>query len=148
MKTLTTAMPVHFLQLLHSTLGELVAEWLGGASVCMCLILCLSAVDVPLRKRVNPLILNQADVLAHHSLSSRPLLPGSLLFNPQPLAKCGRIFSSVVWIAFKMTSRKLSKAADKKTNANTVNVTFALFNLFYSSITFSFLICHNKYLLP
>lgn len=83
-------MPLHFLQLYQSTLGELIAEWLGRASGvyvshCVCV---LSVVDAPLCEGVNPLILNQADVLAHHSLSSRPLLPGSLLLNPQPSDKC------------------------------------------------------------
>lgn len=82
-------MPLHFLQLYQSTLGEQIAEWLGRASdVYVSHCVCLSVVDIPLREGVNPLILNQADVLAHHSLSSRPLLPDSLLLNPQPRAKC------------------------------------------------------------
>lgn len=82
-------MPLHFLLLYQSTLGDQIAEWLGRASdVYVSHCVCLSVVDIPLREGVNPLILNQADVLAHHSLSSRPLFPGPLLLNPQPSAKC------------------------------------------------------------
>lgn len=107
-------MPLHFLQLYQSTLGELIAEWLGRASGCVCvsLCVCLSVVDVPLREGVNPLILNQADVLAHHSLSSRPLLPGSLLLNLQASAKCCSISFPVCFgLLSKISPGKLSKAA-------------------------------------
>lgn len=106
-------MPLYFLLLYQSTLGELIAEWLGRASgVYVSHCVCLSVVDVPLRKGVNPLILNQADVLAHHSLSSRPLLPGSLLLNLQASTKCCRIsFPHVLWTALEISPRKLSKAA-------------------------------------
>lgn len=63
--------------------------------VCFSLCVRLSAVDVPLRQGVNPLILNQADVLAHHSLSSRPVLPGSLLLNLGASAKRSSFSSPV-----------------------------------------------------
>lgn len=81
------------------------AELRVYVSYCVCE--CLSVVDVPLRKGVNPLILNQADVLAHHFLSSSPLLQGSLLLNPQPPAKCCSIFLPVCFALF-LKPRKLS----------------------------------------
>lgn len=81
------------------------AELRVYVSYCVCE--CLSVVDGPLRKGVNPLILNQADVLAHHSLSSSPLLQGSLLLNPQPPAKCCSIFLPVCLALF-LKPRKLS----------------------------------------
>lgn len=78
-----------------SCIGALWESWLlnglAGLRLCVpaCFSLCvrLSMVGVPLCQGVNPLILNQADVLAHRSLSSRPVLLGSLLLNLRALAK-------------------------------------------------------------
>lgn len=79
-------MPLHFLQLYQSALGELIAEWPGRSSgvcahVCFSLWVHPSVVDVPPCEGANPLILNRADVLAHHSVSSALVSPGSLLLN-------------------------------------------------------------------
>lgn len=119
--------------------------WQGFWCDCVSLSVCLSVADAPLRKRVNPLILNQADVLAHHSLSSRPLLSGCLLLNLQASAKCDSISIPVCFgLLLKLA---LESCTPEKANTNTNTVDFAFLLCIYCLVKFIFLNLHNQYLL-
>lgn len=94
--------------------------WCDRVSLCVC----LSVADAPLSERVNPLILNQADVLAHHSLSSRPLLSSCLLLNLQASAKC---YSISIPVCFGLLLKlALESCTPEKANTNTVDFAFLL----------------------
>lgn len=102
--------------------------WLGlGAFVSNCV--CLSVVDVPLWKGVNPFILNQADVQAIHFLSSVLLLPDSLLLKPQPKAKyCSISFALDYFL--NETQKAIFKSLHTGTSECKYSRTFAFFNLY------------------
>lgn len=119
--------------------------WQGFGSDRVSLCVCLSVADAPLSERVNPLILNQADVLAHHSLSSRPLLYGCLLLNLQASAECCSISIPVCFgLLLKLV---LESCTPEKANTNTVDFIFVFLLCIYCLVKFIFLKLHNQYLL-